>query len=288
MLTQGRLHFADEETEVKKNGVYSIPFTKLKVLPDFNDRTDYGTTEEMQELAESLYSVGPKQPLKGYKNGDHYVIIVGHRRMKAAEMIKEKYGKTIIFPVIMYPPGTKKRDLILDTLLTNNGKDLTPLEKASAVNGLITEQVPEKDICSALGGVSSVYVKNLVKLWGIPEEAKKLIRDKVVSATLIMGFLKTKNANIEEFIQQIKKAASGADQEPGKGKGRKKKKAKVTAKNLKPGGTGKNALKAFRAFRALDPSEFEIKDKAEFFEFCCNLADNQLSVEQIRIFFTGK
>lgn len=285
---QTKLHFATDD-HVKKNGIFSVPHSLLAVLPDFNDRTDYGTTEEMNELAESIYHTGPKVPLKGYKDGEKYVVIVGHRRFRAGEMIKKKYGKDILFPMIMYSPGTTEKDMLLDTLLTNSGKDLTPLEKASTVSKLVELGVPTKEIASNLGGVSEVYVKNLQRLWSIPENAKKLIRDGVVSATLIMGVLKNKNANLEEFIQEIEKQAALAEKDNSKGNGKKKKTAKVTAKNA-PGSDKKkvDSLKEFKKFRKQDPGTMESKAKQAAFEMFCLIADNKASYIQIAEFFTGK
>lgn len=276
---QGVLHFAEKNQEVKKNGVFIVPFTKLVLLDQFNDREDYG---DLDELAESIYNVGPKVPLKGYKAGEKYVVIVGHRRFRAAEMIMDKYKKDILFQVIVYPQGFKKSDMLLDTLLTNSGKDLTPLEKASTVHKLIEEKVSVKDVAGALGGVSEVYVKNLDRLWNIPDMAKKLIRDGVVSATTVMGYLKSKGANLEEWIAEVIKMAGIEDDKPKKGKGKKKKTAKVTAKNAPK--TKVKSMGEFKRFRE-DPTGCT---KTDVYNFICGLQDNKLSFDEIKAFLTSK
>jgi ParB/RepB/Spo0J family partition protein len=271
---------------IKKTDMYYVPHTKLKVLEGFNDREDYGTAEEMEELAESIYQVGVKTPIKGYKEGEFYVVVQGHRRHRAGDMIKAKYRKTIIYPFITYPKGTTKKDLLLDTLLTNSGKDLTPLEKASTVSKLIEEQVPVKVIAGALGGVSEVYVRNLERLWKVPEKAKEMIRKGIVSATLIMGHLKSKDSDIEAFINEIEKQAKEQDK-TGK-KNHKKKTAKVTAKNAKKENRAASSLGEFKRFRKQHNDIFQNKAKQEAFEFFCSIIDNQVSYTQILEFFTGK
>lgn len=284
MATQGVLHFATKDFEVKKNGVFSVPASKLILLDGFNDREDYG---DVNELAESIYHVGPKVPLKGYKEGEKYVVIVGHRRFRAAEMIKKKYGKDVVFQMTMYSPGSTKADMLLDTLLTNSGKDLTPLEKASAVSKLIDHKTPVKAIAEALGGVSTTYIKNLQKLWGIPELAKDLIRSNIVSASTVMGYLKAPGANMEEWIQEVIKQAGIEDEAAGGKKGRKKKTAKVTAKNAP--GKRKNSLKEFKKFRKANPKDsFDNQGKREAFEFVCKLQDNKLTLVEIEEFFIGE
>lgn len=272
--TQGVLHFATEDYEVKKNSHFIVPFSQLELLDQFNDREDYG---DMDELTESIYNVGPKVPLKGYKKGEKYVVIVGHRRFRAAERIMDKHGKDVLFKFEVYSPGTSKTDMLLDTLLTNSGKDLTPLEKASTVHKLLEEKMPVKDVAGALGGVSQVYIKNLQRLWNIPDAAKKLIRDNIVSATTVMGFLKSKGANMEEWIKEILAMAGIDDEGNGKKKSKKKKTAKVTPKT---------ALKEFRRFRGGNPSI--PADLADTFEFICQLQDNQLKFAEIEQFFKPK
>jgi len=269
--------------------MFLVPFSQLTVLENFNDREDYGTGSDMSELAESIYSQGIKVPIKGYKDGDKYVVIQGHRRYRAMEMIKKKYNKNIIAPLITYPIGTTKKDMLLDTLLTNSGKDLTPLEKASTVSKLIEQKTSVKEVAQALGGVSEVYVKNLQRLWTIPDSAKKLIRDGVVSATLIMGVLKNKNANLEEFIAEIEKEALGEGSAKTKGKGKGKKTAKVTAKNAPKKGTGKtDSLKEFKRFVKQNPGTYENKHKQEAFEFFASIVQNEVGYSDILEFFTGK
>lgn len=279
---------------VKKLGLMYVPHNLLIIEEGFNDRTDYGTAEEMNELAESIYQVGPKVPLKGYKKGENYVVLQGHRRHRAGEIIEKKYGKRIVFPFQCYSPGTTMKEMLLDTLLTNSGKDLTPLEKASVVDKLFIEGMQQKEISSALGGVSGVYVKNLQKLWGIPEEAKKLIRDGVVSATFVMGALKSKDTNFEEWLQEIIKQANSEDQQPRKGKGGKKKQSKITKKKAEK--KKLSSMKEFGQFRkwlkAKETEEDKLgpisKNKREVFEFMVAVADNEASYQAIFKFFTGK
>lgn len=291
MAKQLALHFATNNN-VKKNGIFYVPFSKLRILKGFNDREDYGGAD-LHELAESIYQVGPKVPLKGYKEGEYYIVIVGHRRMMAAELIKKKYGKNVIFPIMMYPPGTQKKDLLLDTLLTNSGKDLTPLEKASTVSKLIAEKVSTRDIATSLGGVSEVYVKNLARLWTVPDRVKKLIRDGVVSATLVMGFLKSKG-NMEEFIQEIEKQAKEAEKEAKGKKSTKKKQAKVTKKSgSKDKPNGVKNLKEFLKWYAVrveqEQSEEKVIPKAnkrETLDFVTKVINNEVSYKEIVDYFT--
>lgn len=286
--------------QVKRTDILLVPFSKLKVLDGFNDRQDYG---DIDALAESLHNEGPKVPLKGYKEGDNYVVIVGHRRHSAAEIVKKKYDKDVVFPFLPYPRTATKRDMLLDTLLTNDGKELNPLEKSAVVKKLATdEKMDAKAIAGAIGGVSTVYVKNLLKLAEVPEKVKKHIQAGNVSSTLVIGYLKNKDADMEELAKQIE-ANLQPDQglfkdAAGKRKGSKKKVAKVTKKNLTKK-TAKQAAKEneekasssmveLKRFRKQHNDIFQNKGKQEAFEFVCDILDNKLTYSHILTFFTGK
>lgn len=282
--------------EIKRNNIFYVPLTKLKILEkgdpnDYNnDRQDYGTFEQMNELAESIYHNGVRTPIKGYKDGDMYVVIQGHRRFKAGQMIKQKYGKTIIYPLVTYPIGSTKKDFLLDTLLTNSGKDLTPLETASVVSKLISDEkikMKPKEIATLLG-VSEVYVFNLNRLWGVSDKTKKLIRENVVSAATIMGVLKNKNTNLDEFIAEVEKQAAADGSGKKAGKGSKKKQATVTAKNA-PGGSA--SIKDLKKFIKQAPEEgytFKNKARQETYEFVSQVLKNKVSYTDILEYFTGK
>lgn len=274
--------------EIKRGNLYQVPLSRLKLLDDFNDRQDYGTIEEMNELAESIYKVGVQNPIKGFKDGDFYVVISGHRRMKAGEMIRKKYAKETVYPLITYPQKAGMKEYLIDTLLTNSGKDLTPLEKASAVDKLLGTMATIEEIAEALGGVSTVYVRNLAALWKAPEEAKKLIRDGVISATTLMGFLRSKDTNLDEMLSEIQKQAKNQPKaKDGAKPGKKGKKAAVTAKDL-PKKKKTTSVDMFMKFRSLPDKSFGSQDKENMYTIMCAIVDNKCSFKQIEAFFTTK
>lgn len=279
---------------VTKTDIYKVPFSKLLIIEGFNDREDYG---DIPELAESIRAEGPRVPLKGYRDGDKFVVIVGHRRHRAAEWIKKQYKEEVVFKFECYAKGASKSEMLLDTLLTNAGKELTPLEKANVVKKLVAEKMAVKAIAAALGGVSSVYINNLAKLADAPEKVKKHIRDGNVSATLVIGYLKNKDANIDELVTEIEKNLQ-PDEGLFKGKGKKKgKQAKVTKKALskkkKEEGddneedTG-NSMKTFKRYMKQNTGIFATPEKQATFEFVSDLVNNKVTYGDMVKYFTGK
>jgi ParB/RepB/Spo0J family partition protein len=279
---------------VTKTDIYKVPFSKLVIIDGFNDREDYG---DIPELAESIRAEGPRVPLKGYRDGDKFVVIVGHRRHRAAEWIKKQYKEEIVFKFECYAKGASKAEMLMDTLLTNAGKELTPLEKANVVKKLVTEKMTVKAIAAALGGVSSVYITNLSKLADAPDKVKKHIRDGNVSATLVIGYLKNKDCNIEELVTEIEKNLE-PDEGLFKGKKKKKKQAAVTKKNLNKKkkdtegsddeeDTG-NSMKTFKRYMKQNTGIFATPEKQATFEFVSDLVNNKVTYTDMVKYFTGK
>lgn len=300
-VLQTSMHFATPDTNVKKLGLYYVPFSKLRLATSFdnpeqkfNRRVDLGPKEELVELMESLYRQGPRMPLKAKKvaGQELYDVYQGERRYTAAQMAFKKYGVDIIFPVIVYGPEANRKTIKLDTILTNDGKPLNPLERADIVEDLVSvEGLSEKDAAEMLG-VSRVYIMNLRRLGKIPEKAKKLIVEGIVSPTELMQFLKQKDLDLDSLIEEIQRAA-------------KEKGGRVTAKDLrkKKDGDGDGdgeedreevetrsatSLGEFKRYRRQNPGLYENKHKQAAYEFLCQLIDNQLSYDNIREFFTGK
>lgn len=279
-----------------------VPLSKLIIRDNFNIREDMG---DLNALAESIYHNGVKVPLKGYKEGENYVVIAGHRRMEAGKIIKAKYKKTTIYPFMQYDKAVSERDLLLDHLLTNDGQGLTPLEKAIGVDRLLSEGMKVKDIARALGGVSEVYVGNLKKLNDAPEEAKALVRKGLISSTLLIQELK-KKSDITAFIAKVGAAGDKVDKKAaekkearvprdkkaekkagiknkGTGAPKAKKTAKVTTKDIKV-----NSVKEFKRFMKQNSDVFGSQEAAETYNFVCDLVDNKLDYDKILNYFTDE
>lgn len=301
------------ETLVKRGDILHVPFTKLITIPGMNLP---GRDTGIEELAESLYHNGARVPLKGYKDGENYVVIAGHRRFAAAQIVKDKYKKTIIFPFISYPKGTTAKDFILDHFLTNDGAPLTPLQSAVGVSRLMDEGMKVKDIATVLN-FSEVYIANLKKLADAPKEAQDLVKKGIISSTLLISVLKNKKTgDISEFIAKAialgEKAEQDAELEKknkeqaqqdrldrkktkskggkvGKAKGTKapgkKKTATVTAKNIK-----QDSFKEIKRFIKVTRDDMPfIKAETEIvYNFLRDAVDNKFRYDDLIKFFTVK
>lgn len=296
---QTKLHFASADTGVKKTNIYYIPFSRLQLAKDrvdptkkFNRRIDLGPKEDLQELAKSLYEQGPREPLKAkkVKGEERYDVYQGERRYTAADIAFKTWGVDIIFPVLLYPLEATWKDIAFDTLLSNDGKPLNPLEKAESVQHLIEEGATEEEAAKGLG-CSSVYIMNLLRLNSLPAKAKKLITEGTVSATLIMQFLKKKNLDLDSLIEEIQEAAKQSKDGKVKAKDLRKNKDAGEAEEGEEEETPSRAASSigeFKRFRRQNPGTYKDQRAQEEFEFVCSLIDNQVSYSQILERYTGK
>jgi len=152
----------------------------LKVEEDFNTRIDYG---DIDELKNSIIENGVRIPLRGYKDGDIFVITDGHRRYKAVMKALSEGVDIARIPFI----SEKKKSLderIFDIILSNDGKQLTPLELGETYKRLMACGYNFTEIAKKIGKTIK-HVSDMVTVAGSSKEIKNLINEKTVSATLV-------------------------------------------------------------------------------------------------------
>jgi ParB-like chromosome segregation protein Spo0J len=296
-----------ESELVKRTDISHVPFSRMVLEEGLNLP---GRDEDLEELAESLYQNGARVALKGYKRNHQFVVVVGHRRFGAAAIVKDRYKKDLIFPMITYKPGITAKEILIEHFLTNDGKPLTPLQKAYGVKRLLEEKMLPKDIAKLLG-ISEVYVGNLKKLAEAPAEAQELVKKNLISSTLLIQELKRKGADMGLFIKRIaeagmlidegsrgqaeqdeinkanriakhKKKAAGEKVKDGGTQKPKKKTAKVTSKKLKV-----NSIKEMKSFIKKGGKETVAKNRLAIFSFVDDMLQNKYDYQDILNFFSN-
>lgn len=173
-----------------------------------NVRTDYGNADgSFQELVNSIRENGIKVPLRAYRNPENkeqWIAIDGHRRLKAAMILVEE-GATMMAQVISVDARTiTDEQLVIDMVVTNSGKPLSPLEMAEAVRRMLQYGYSNKDVAAKFGFPRHL-VKNLEVLGLAPKRLRDLVHEKKVSYSLIVQILKEckdSNANHEEGFME--------------------------------------------------------------------------------------
>src|SRR6056297_931912 len=124
---------------------------------------------KMAELVASIKEKGVIQPLVVRQQGDHYQIIAGERRWRAAQ----KAGLDRL-PVVIQEVS---EDWALEIALIENlqREDLNPLEEAGAYRYLVdTFDLSQEDVAQRVGKDRS-SVANALRLLRLPEKIKGLV-----------------------------------------------------------------------------------------------------------------
>jgi ParB family chromosome partitioning protein len=133
--------------------------------------------EKLAELAASIKEKGIIQPLVVRQVGDHYQIIAGERRWRAAQ----KAGLREV-PVVIQDVS---EDWALEMALIENiqREDLNPIEEAEAYRNLIEGFDLSQEEVARRVGKNRTTVTNALRLLRLPET----VRDDVIGKTLSMG-----------------------------------------------------------------------------------------------------
>jgi ParB family chromosome partitioning protein len=127
----------------------------------------------LQELADSFRKNGVIQPLVVRRSGAGFVIIAGERRYRAARLAELEH-----VPALVMDDVDDNRALELALVENIQREDLNPIELAEAYRSLIDRCELTQNELSARVGKSRTAVANQLRLLGLPESIKQLVRER--------------------------------------------------------------------------------------------------------------
>jgi len=175
-LGKGLKAFIPEEYGILKEERYAeLDIEKIKSNP-LQPRLKFNQ-ESIDELANSIKESGILQPVIVVPEGDHYRIIVGERRWRAAQKIGLKK-----IPALVRSMQDVQQ---LETSLTENlqREDLNPLEVALAYQKMIQELNYTQEEIAEKVGKDRASVANYLRLLKLPKE----IQDHLAENKISMG-----------------------------------------------------------------------------------------------------
>lgn len=117
-------------------------------------------------------------PLKaqGKKNGNHYQVDIGSRRLRALRLLQERgeLAEDFPVPVEIRSDLTKDETLRIATVENLQRQNMTPLEEAGALTKLVHKGTTLDDV-SAQTGLSATTIKRRLALNGLCKEAKAVL-----------------------------------------------------------------------------------------------------------------
>lgn len=176
-----------------ENGIKTVYIENL-YPSQYQPRKEFNK-EALDALVKSVQEKGILQPLIVRKNGEKYEIIAGERRWRAAKIagIRE-------VPVIEKSLDDKE---VLEVALVENllRENLTAIEEAEGFNRLIMEFSHTHEILSQIVGKSRSYITNSLRLLGLSEAIKEMIKNNQLTAGHARALIGLDNA--EEVAKKI-------------------------------------------------------------------------------------
>ena len=131
--------------------------------------------DALQELSDSIKQVGLIQPILVQDKKDHYEIIAGERRWRAAKLAGLKE-----IPVIIR--NYSEQEIMEISLIENiQREDLNPIEEAQAYKRLLTEFNLKQDEVAERVSKSRAAVTNSIRLLKLDERVQQMVIDDMIS-----------------------------------------------------------------------------------------------------------
>ena len=154
--------------------VYQIDLESISPNPD--QPRKYFNEDAQRELQESIKVHGILQPLILAKRGDGYIIVAGERRYRAAKAV----GMATVPALVKRIDDSLMREISLIENLQR--EDLNPIEEAEAIDELIRLNGYTQEKLAQRIGKARSSVTSILRLLGLDDEVKELVRQNRLSA----------------------------------------------------------------------------------------------------------
>lgn len=145
------------------------------VEPNRNQPRKSFDEDALQELSDSIKQVGLIQPILVQDRKDHYEIIAGERRWRAAKMAGLKE-----IPVIIR--DYSEQEIMEISLIENiQREDLNPIEEAQAYKRLLEEFHLKQDEVAERVSKSRTAVTNSIRLLKLSDKVQQMVIDDMIS-----------------------------------------------------------------------------------------------------------
>ncbi len=171
--------------------VQRVPLERIRPCP-LQPRKDF-SAESLHELADSIREQGIVQPLVVRQRGDHYELIAGERRWRAAQLLGLSEA-----PVIVRSADDR---VALELALIENlqRENLNAMEEAQGFAQLVSQFQLTQEDAAAKVGKSRAAVANALRLLKLPLVVQGFIRE----GRLSVGHAKVILALTDEKLQRL-------------------------------------------------------------------------------------
>lgn len=166
---------AEESGNIEKS---KAPDTLVKITmvePNREQPRKNFDEDALMELSESIKQFGLLQPILVQDRKDHYEIIAGERRWRAAKLAGLKEVPVII-------KNLTEQEIVEISLIENiQREDLNPIEEAQAYKRLLTEFNLKQDELAERVAKSRTAVTNSMRLLKLCDEVQQMVINEMIS-----------------------------------------------------------------------------------------------------------
>ncbi|MFR5856553.1 MAG: ParB/RepB/Spo0J family partition protein [Bacilli bacterium] len=168
-------NFEKDIVEENEKNVVEIDIDDIRSNP-YQPRKIFDT-ESLNELAKSIAEYGIVQPIIVKKSIKGYELVAGERRTKAAKIAGLKKIPAII-------KEFNDQEMMEIALIENiQREDLNPIDEATSISNIIKLRGYTQEEFATKFGKSRTYVTNILGLLKLPDEVKKMVEKKSISAS---------------------------------------------------------------------------------------------------------
>lgn len=167
-----------------------------KVEPNREQPRKNFDEDALQELADSIKQFGLLQPILVQDRKDHYEIIAGERRWRAAKLAGLKEVPVII-------RNYTEQEIVEISLIENiQREDLNPIEEAQAYKRLLTEFNLKQDEVAERVSKSRAAVTNSIRLLKLSDQVQQMVIDEMISTGHARALLAVENEEEQYNLAQ--------------------------------------------------------------------------------------
>lgn len=186
----------------KRSDIVQADPRSLKVVENFNGREDYG---DIEELKAEIRAVGKiLNNSIGFRKDGVIHILNGHRRNRAAiQLLTSGEMPDLRQPITVLKGIPTELEMIQIMLLSNRGKNFTPLEDANTMLRMLSLGSTPKQIAEAYGKTEA-HVCNSLALAKLPARLKQRIQGNEISSTLVLQIIRgNKELTADEVADKV-------------------------------------------------------------------------------------
>jgi len=178
----------------EKGGETIVKITKVE--PNREQPRKVFDEDALQELADSIKQFGVIQPILVQDRKDHYEIIAGERRWRAAKLAGLKEVPVII-------KNYTEREIVEISLIENiQREDLNPIEEAQAYKRLLNEFNLKQDEVAERVSKSRAAVTNSLRLLKLSDRVQQMVIDEMISTGHARALLAIENEEEQYLLAQ--------------------------------------------------------------------------------------